>query len=94
MLKGAERMLREKRVHTIQFEYPTGWLARCVFLQDVFQFMEDNEYEVFKLFNGFLVPFHYTHREERFDSGRMIVCISNSRTDPIRIVSAPIIDSA
>jgi len=83
ILEGASRLLEKQLIDIFQFEYADGWIANKRFLAEFFQFAANYEYSIFRLFNGFLVPFNYSTLEERFDLGLIVVCVSKSRMESL-----------
>lgn len=76
VLVGASSLLDRQAIGVVMFEYADGWIANRRYLGDVVAYLADKPYRMFRLFNGFLSPLHYTSREERFDLGFMVVCVA------------------
>jgi hypothetical protein len=51
--------LESQKIDVILFEYGTGWLCSRRLLKEAVDFFVDKPYKLFKLFNGFLVPYKY-----------------------------------
>ena len=79
VLEGAGRLLAEQRAAMFMFEYNEPWIGTRRFLQEAVSFFADKPYSLFRLFNGFLVPFQYSHRDERHDLGCNYVGVSHKR---------------
>jgi FkbM family methyltransferase len=88
VLEGAQRLLTGQAIDIFSFEYNEPWITSRRFLKEAWDYMADKPYVLFRLFNGFLAPFRYTHRVERHDLGRIYVGVSRRRLDrgdiPIR----------
>ena len=81
VLEGAERLLARQAIDIFSFEYNAPWIASRRFLKDAWAYLEGKPYRRFRVFNGFLAPFRYTHRAERHDLGCVYVGVSTSRLD-------------
>lgn len=81
VLEGAHGLLARQAIDIFLFEYNEPWIASRRFLKDAWEYMTDKPYVVFRLFNGFLAPFRYTHRAERHDLGRIYVGVSRRRLE-------------
>lgn len=79
VLEGAAGLLAEERAAMFMFEYNEPWIGTRRFLQEAAAFMADKPYSLFRLFNGFLMPFHYSHKDERHDLGCNYVGVSRRR---------------
>jgi FkbM family methyltransferase len=79
VLEGANRLLTEERVAMFMFEYNAPWIDSRRFLREAVDFLADKPYALFRLFNGFLVPFVYSHRAERHDLGCNYVGVATKR---------------
>lgn len=79
VLEGATRLLSEQRVTMFMFEYNAPWIDSRRFLREAVDFLADKPYALFRLFNGFLVPFKYSHTAERHDLGCNYVGVSDVR---------------
>jgi FkbM family methyltransferase len=79
VLEGATRLLTEERVAMFMFEYNAPWIDSRRFLREAVDFLADKPYVLFRLFNGFLAPFEYSHRTERHDLGCNYVGVSRTR---------------
>lgn len=79
VLEGAAGLLAEQRSAMFMFEYNEPWIGTRRFLQEAVSFLADKPYSLFRLFNGFLVPFQYSHRDERHDLGCNYVGVSHKR---------------
>ena len=91
VLEGAERLLRRQSIDIFSFEYNEPWIDSRRFLKDAWAYVEDKPYALFRLFNGFLAPFRYTHRAERHDLGCIYVGVSRRRLEerPIPVRHVP-----
>lgn len=91
VLEGATKLLSAQRIDIFAFEHNTPWIRSRLFLSDAVEFLSAKPYELFRLFNGFLAPFAYTHRAERHDLGCMYVGVSRDRLSraPIPIKRVP-----
>jgi FkbM family methyltransferase len=78
-LEGAQLLLESGRVSAIVFEYGTGWIGSRRYLGEAAEYMHDMGYQLFKLFNGFLVPFRYSVSHETF-AGAMYVALSSDKS--------------
>ncbi len=76
VLEGATRLLTEERVAMFMFEYNAPWIDSRRFLREAVDFLADKPYDLFRLFNGFLAPFEYSHTAERHDLGCNYVGVS------------------
>lgn len=81
VLEGAERLLITQAIDIFTFEYNAPWIESRRFLKDVWTYLEGKPYRLFRLFNGFLSPFQYTHRAERHDLGCVYVGVAMKRLD-------------
>jgi FkbM family methyltransferase len=81
VLEGARRLLTRQAIEIFSFEYNEPWIASRRFLKDACDYLADKPYVLFRLFNGFLAPFEYTHRVERHDLGRIYVGVSRRRLE-------------
>jgi FkbM family methyltransferase len=81
VLEGARRLLARQAIEIFSFEYNEPWINSRRFLKDACDYLADTPYVLFRLFNGFLAPFRYTHRAERHDLGRIYVGVSRRRLD-------------
>jgi FkbM family methyltransferase len=79
VLEGASRLLDSAKIAMFMFEFNDPWILTRRFLQEAAGFLEDKPYRLFRLFNGFLVPFHYSHHAERHDLGCNYVGVSRNR---------------
>ena len=88
VLEGARGLLARQAIEMFSFEYNEPWIASRRFLKDAWEYLADKPYVLFRLFNGFLAPFRYTHHAERHDLGRIYVGVSRRRLErgdiPIR----------
>jgi FkbM family methyltransferase len=81
VLEGAERLLASQAIDIFTFEYNAPWIAARRFLRDAWTYLEGKPYRLFRLFNGFLSPFKYSHRAERHDLGCVYVGVATKRLD-------------
>jgi len=72
VLEGAVELLAAGKVGLVMFEYASGWVGNRRFLCDVVKLVEDTNYEMYQLFNGFLAPFDYDVSKEK-PIGRMFI---------------------
>lgn len=77
VLEGAEKLLRQQQIDLFVFEYADGWINNRRFLKEASDYLSDKPYHLFRLFNGFLVPFTYATEHERHDLGCMYVGVSH-----------------
>lgn len=56
VLQGAQGMIAQRRIRVIQFEYGGTYIDAHVFLQDVFAFFANTQYQIYKLFPTHAVP--------------------------------------
>jgi len=80
-LEGAERLLTREAIDMFSFEYNLTWIETRRFLRDAWAFLECKPYGLFRLFNGFLASFRYSHCAERHDLGCVYVGVSRSRLE-------------
>jgi FkbM family methyltransferase len=73
VLEGAGSLLERQAVDFFMFEYADGWISSRRFLRDASDYVQGKPYRMFRLYNGFLAPFTYANRHERFDMGCMFV---------------------
>jgi len=59
VLEGSSQLLQKQMIDAVLFEYATGWLCSRRTLKEAVKFFEQKPYHLFKLFNGFLLPFDY-----------------------------------
>lgn len=80
VLEGAEDMLQRQAIDIVMFEFASGWAASRRYLWEANEYIGRLPYKLFRLFNGFLLPFAY---EIRVDScctlSAMYVCVSEKR---------------
>ena len=79
VLEGAEGLLATQAIDMFSFEYNAPWIASRRFLSDAWAYLQGKPYRLFRLFNGFLTPFQYSHRAERHDLGCIYVGVSTRR---------------
>jgi len=79
VLEGATRLLDAERITMFMFEFNAPWITTRRFLQEAAEFFDAKPYRLFRLFNGFLAPFRYSHHAERHDLGCNYVGVSNER---------------
>lgn len=91
VLEGAQGLLADQRISMFMFEYNAPWISTRRFLQEAAVFIDKLPYTLYRLFNGFLVPFRYSHRAERHDLGCNYVGLSHERlqTGDIRVCEFP-----
>jgi FkbM family methyltransferase len=69
VLKGAREMLSRQGIRFAQFEYGSWYIRAHVFLRDVFRFLEEFNYELWKVMpNGLQRISKYSERLERFEN--------------------------
>jgi len=76
VLEGASRLLDEQAIDVFMFEYADGWISSRRFLQEASAYLSSKPYTLYRLYNGFLVPFTYETRHENFSLGCMFVGMS------------------
>jgi len=81
VLEGARDLLTRQAIEIFSFEYNEPWITSRRFLKDACDYLADKPYVLFRLFNGFLAPFRYTHHAERHDLGRIYVGVSRRRLE-------------
>jgi FkbM family methyltransferase len=81
VLEGAQRMLEAQQIDLFVFEYNFAWVLTRRYLHDAVLFFANKPYRLFRLFNGFLSPLEFSHKEERFDHTTMFVGVSERRLD-------------
>jgi len=79
VLEGASRLLSSSQIAMFMFEFNDPWIITRRFLQEAAAFLESKPYRLFRLFNGFLSPFCYSHHAERHDLGCNYIGVSNER---------------
>lgn len=79
VLEGSGRLLAEQEIDCFLFEYNFAWVLTRRYLHDAVEFLADKPYRLFRLFNGFLSPLNFSHKEERFDHTTMFVGVSHRR---------------
>ena len=79
VLEGASRILKEQKIDLFLFEYADGWLNNRRLLRDAARYLDGKPYTLHRLFNGFISPFAYDFRHERYDLGNMFIGISHER---------------
>lgn len=66
VLKGAKKMLKEKRIKSIQFEFGGCNIDSRVFFKDFWEILSKN-YDIFRITSGGLIPIYkYTESNEIF----------------------------
>jgi FkbM family methyltransferase len=75
VLEGASSLFRSESIDACVFEYGSGWISSRRYLADAHAFLSSVDYRLFKLFNGFLAPFHYDVAHETF-AAAMYVALS------------------
>ncbi len=79
VLAGAGELLSRSAIDLLMFEYNCTWIETRTFLRDVVERFEKLPYQLFRLYHGFLAPFHYTHKDERHDLGCNFIGVSKQR---------------
>lgn len=79
VLEGASSLLANEAVAFLLFEYNFAWVLTRRYLRDAVNYFDRLPYSLFRLFNGFLSPLEYSHKEERFDHTTMFVAVSHRR---------------
>jgi len=79
VIEGASRLLDRQVIAMFSFEFNAPWIDSRRFLKEACSYIESKPYRVFRLFNGFLVPFKYSHTAERHDLGCNYVGVSQAR---------------
>lgn len=59
VIEGANRMMEEESIKIIMFEFSSAWISSGNYLADVVKILSDMNYEIFRLFDGFLNEFEY-----------------------------------
>jgi hypothetical protein len=78
VIEGAAGLLAAQAIDVVMFEYADGWISSRRFLQEACAFLEGHNYQMFRLYNGFLAPFAYETRHENFSLGCMFVAVSGN----------------
>jgi FkbM family methyltransferase len=81
VLEGARELLLRQAIDMFYFEYNATWVLTRRYLRDASDFFADKDYELFRLYNGFLSPFSYSFAAERFDLPAMFVGVSKRRLE-------------
>ncbi|MBI4346641.1 MAG: FkbM family methyltransferase [Elusimicrobia bacterium] len=69
ILRGFERMLTERRIDVLQFEYSHGWINARHFLHEAWSYLEGKGYTIGKLRgNGAFYPERYKTAYEKFEA--------------------------
>ncbi len=91
VLEGAGELLAGEQVDLFMFEYADGWISSRRFLEEACRYIAGKPYGLYRLYNGFLAPFEYASRHERFDLGCMFVGVSRRRMaqQPLRVREIP-----
>ena len=76
VLSGFRRLLKDRRVGVVQFEYGPGYIGARRYLVDVCVLLNDVGYNVFRQFPDGLEAFTYTNKDEDFRA-RNFVAIAN-----------------
>ncbi len=79
VLEGAAEVLATQRIAMFTFEHNSPWIENRRFLKDAVDFLATKPYTLFRLFNGFLGRFNYSHHAERHDLGCMYVGVSHDQ---------------
>lgn len=79
VLEGARDLLDGQRIDLFLFEYNFAWVLSRRYLKDAVDYLAGKPYRLFRLFNGFLAPLDFSHKEERFDHTTMFVGVSTRR---------------
>jgi len=59
VIKGAKSMIENRKIKIVMFEYSNAWVHSGTSLAAAFDYFEDKEYELFRLFNGFINQLKY-----------------------------------
>jgi FkbM family methyltransferase len=59
VLRGSTRLLEASMIDLVMFEFASGWISSRRLLRDAVDYLATKPYKLFRLFNGFLSPFHY-----------------------------------
>jgi FkbM family methyltransferase len=81
VLEGASGLLDKQLIDIFTFEYNAPWIDSRRFLKDACNYIDTKPYSLFRLFNGFLVPFRYNHVAERHDLACNYIGISTGRLE-------------
>lgn len=83
VFKGAERAFKQNSITAVQFEYGGCNIDSRVFLFDLFTFLENYNYRVYKLFpDGPRLIKHYSQRLENFQYANYLALPKNSELLP------------
>ena len=89
VLKGAQNMLKKNQINYVQFEYGPSNLFSRIFLKDIFEFIQKEDYEIFRIYPSWIRPISkYSHELENFISVNYVAIAPN----PIKSVQGYIRD--
>jgi len=78
VLKGATNLLKEERIKMIQFEYGGCFIDAHTLLWDIFKYLEDFNYDIFKIFPSYLrLIKRYDQRLENFQYSNYAVILNS-----------------
>ncbi len=76
VLKGAARLLGEKKIRIIQFEYGGTYIDAGILLKDVFKFLSDRQYLIYKIHpEGIEEIKKYGHALENFQYANYLAAL-------------------
>lgn len=80
-LQGADTLLKQQAIGTIQFEYGPGNINSGILLKDIFDYIEMLPYDIFRLYPRYLLPVpQYDHEMENFVNVNYVL-IANKQLD-------------
>ena len=86
VLKGARQMLAGQRIRYVQFEYGSWYVRAHVFLSEVFSFLSELKYDVWKIMPTRLQPVgRYSESMERFETAYYLSTPSGCRGASMRL---------
>jgi len=78
VLQGAEPLLRDQQIEVVQLEYGPGNIDSRVLLKDVFSFLSQLPYKVFRLYPRYLLPVpKYSTELENFINVNYVLIAQN-----------------
>lgn len=85
VISGARKMYVDGQIRITMFEFASGWYSTKRNLLEVVEFLKEfPDYKLYRLFNGFLVPFVWSPRNENYAMGSMFVIKRNDVEVSIR----------
>lgn len=74
-LKGARKMLKNHKISNIQFEFGISNIYSRVFFKDIYDLLNDSDYDIYRLVKNGLVPIKmYHHSLEIFYTTNYFAC--------------------